>query len=71
MTHNSNHHELSSGCSRYLAGGADDAQYEANDQDIDEMILERNTEALEKTNVAVRYQYYDDTTYYGWVDVWI
>ena len=66
MTHNSNGRELPSGCSRYLAGGADDEQYEAKDQDIDAMILERNTVALEKTNVAVRYQYYDDVTTYGW-----
>ncbi len=65
LTNNSNQKELPSGCSRYLAGGADDPQYTPFDQDIDAMVLERNTKALEATNVAVRYQYYDDTLSYG------
>ena len=65
LTHNSNSNELPSGCSRYLAGGADDPQYTPYEQDIDTMVLERNTKALEATNVAVRYQYYDDTAKYG------
>ena len=64
LTRNSNSLELPSGCSRYLAGGADDSQYTPFDQDIDAMILERNTAALDATNVAVRYQYYDDTPNY-------
>ena len=66
LSHNSNSKELPSGCSRYLAGGADDPQYTPYDQDIDAMVLERNTKALEETNVTVRYQYYDDTSNYGW-----
>jgi len=66
LTHNSNQTELPSGCSRYLAGGADDPQFTPFDQNIDAMVLERNTAALDSTNVAVRYQYYDDTLNYGW-----
>lgn len=65
MTHNSNVLELSSECSRYLAGGADDDQYVAKDQDIDTMVLERNEAALDATNVHVRYQYWDDIPTYG------
>ncbi len=71
MTHNSNSKELPSGCGRYLAGGADInnasdlAEYGPKDQAIDAMVLERNTKALESTNVAVRYQYWDDVGNYG------
>ena len=65
LTHNSNGLELSSGCSRYLAGGADDEEYVSKDEDIDAMVLERNAKALAATNVNVRYQYWADLGTYG------
>ncbi len=65
MTHNSQDQELPSGCARYLAG--DKSQDDAGtwNDDIDELVEKRNSDAYSITNVSVIYTYYPDTEGYG------
>ena len=61
MTNHTNGLQNPSGCERYLAGEDINAI-----EDIDDMIADRNAEAEILTNVALMYEYYNDTTDYGW-----
>ena len=60
MTHASNSQTLSSMCQRYLAGEDPNTI-----EKIDTMVADRNAMAAIKTNINVRYQYYDDADEYG------
>lgn len=61
MTNNSESQQNPSGCQRYLAGEDTTAS-----GDIDTLISDRNSDAEYYTNVKITYDYYDDTTDYGW-----
>ena len=61
MSHNSNGEQLSSTCGRYLAG-----EYEGKTDELDDEVLMRNAEAYLSTKVTVTYDYYDNSTAYGW-----
>ena len=61
MTHNSNQEQLSSTCGRYLAG-----EYDGKTDELDDEVLMRNAEAYLSTKVTVTYDYYDNSTAYGW-----
>ena len=64
MTNNTCADELSSGCERYLAG-----EYTGVEDTIDEMITDRNTDAMTHAKVdEIKYLYYDNVESYGWSD---
>ena len=54
MTNCTNKKELPSGCERYLAGTSND------DEQVDEKVRARNTNAYKNTKVSVTYLYYPD-----------
>ena len=60
-TNNSNKDELSSSCARYLAG-----TYDGETDELDDLILARNAEALTTTKVNVKYDYFDQSPAYEW-----
>ncbi len=61
MTNCTNNKELPSGCERYLAGESDD------DEQVDEKVRKRNSDAYKYTKVSVKYLYYpDDPARYGY-----
>ena len=61
MTKCTNNKELPSGCERYLAGESND------DEQVDEKVRTRNSNAYSRTKVNVRYLYYpDNSAVYGY-----
>ena len=61
MTNCTNKQELPSGCERYLAGESSD------EEQIDDKVRTRNTNAYKLTKVKVKYLYYtDDSSKYGY-----
>lgn len=60
-TNNSNNDELSSACARYLAG-----VYDGETDELDDLVLMRNADALTTTKVNVKYDYYDESAAYQW-----
>ncbi len=60
MSENTNGKQNPSGCSRYLAGESGDKG------EIDSLVFNRNSDAAYYTKVQVEYDYYPDTTEYGW-----
>ncbi len=66
MSNNNSNEQLSSGCARYLAG-EQKALKPYEEDTIDEMIDDRNEEAMEYANVSdIDYLYWDNTSDYGW-----
>ena len=61
MSLNSSNKQLSSGAKRFLAGEDEDYC-----DTIDEDVWDRNSYAYEYTNVNLTYDYWPDTTEYGW-----
>lgn len=66
MSNNNSNDQLSSGSARYLAG-EQKALRPYEEDTIDEMIDDRNEEAMDYAHVSdITYQYWDNTKEYGW-----
>ena len=67
LTENSNNQELPSTCARYLAGNREKGIPQGEMADvIDDMVLERNLDAIETTKVRPEYTYIPEDKEHGW-----